>query len=756
MSILGNRVLRIEDPRLLTEGGTYMDDVPLEGAAHLVYVRSPMAHAAIRGIDTGEARAMPGVIAVLTGADFELPSDPPMGGGDEAMSRPTLARHQVCFAGQSVAIVVAQTRAQAVDAAEMVMLDYDHLPAVVDPEAAAEGAPYVHEAAGTNIVREFGELDPAIFEGCEVVVSQRVVNNRVIASSLETRGAMATWSEDGKLTYWLSTQGVHDARNVLANALKVDAANIRVIAPDVGGGFGTKVGLAPDELLVAAAARAAGVPVRWTETRSEAMANGHGRAQVQHVTVGGSRDGHIEAYQLDILQDVGAYAGIGAFLPQLTRMMACGTYDFPRVAVRARNVVTTTSPVIAYRGAGRPEACAAVERAVDLFANEIGMDPAEVRRRNVITPDKFPFTTKTGATYDSGEYTRALDLVLDAAGYSSLRDEQQRRRQAGDSRLLGLGMSLYVEITAGGGGSEYASIEMRQDGRAILRIGASPQGQGHATVWATMVSDTLGIPIDAVTVISGDTGLVPEGHLTGGSRSVQIAGSAVAETSDLLVQRAREVAAELLEADPADIVHDRTMGRFHVAGVPSSGRGWADIAEAAAPGGLVVEHRFQAKGSTFPFGAHLAVVEVDAETGKVTLQRFVAVDDAGRILNPLLAEGQRHGGIAQGAAQALLEEVRYDADGNLLTSTFADYEVITAAELPDFQLVPMETPTPLNQLGAKGIGESGTVGATPAVHNAVVDALLHLGVRHVDMPCAPERVWTAMRDAGGRTAEVAR
>jgi carbon-monoxide dehydrogenase large subunit len=751
MSILGNRVLRIEDPRLLTAGGTYMDDLPLEGAAHLVYVRSPIAHARIREIEVGAALAMPGVVGVLTAADVAAPDQPPVGGGPEAMARPLLAREQVCFAGEAVALVVAETRAQAVDAAELVAVDYEPLPVVIDPERAAAGAPFVHELAQTNVSRSLGDADTSTLDGCEVVVEQRIVNNRVAAAPLETRGAAARWSDDGGLTYWISTQGVHLVRSGLADALGVDAERVRVIAPDVGGGFGTKVGLAPEELLVAVAARALGRTVRWTETRSEGLATAHGRAQVQHVAMGGRRDGRIEAYVLDIIQEVGGYPGAGAFLPTLTRLMAQGVYDIERVSVGVRVVVTNTGPVVAYRGAGRPEAAAAIERAVDVFAAAIGMDPAEVRRRNLLAPEKFPFTTTTGATYDSGDYARALDLVLNGAGYAELRAEQARRRAADDRRLLGIGMSVYVEITSLMGSSEFAALEVRSDGRAVVRVGASPQGQGHATVWAMIVSDRLGLPIDAVEVISGDTGQVPEGNITGGSRSVQVVGSAVAEVADMVVQRARELAAEQLEADPGDIVLDKQLGRFHVAGVPDAGRSWTELAETAEGegDGLSVEHRFRGRGrgGSFPFGAHLAVVEVDAETGKVELVRHVAVDDAGRILNPLLAEGQRHGGIAQGAAQALLEEVRYDDDGNLLTSTFADYEIVTATELPDFELLAMETPTPQNDLGAKGLGESGTVGATPAVQNAVVDALAHLGVRHVDMPCTPQRVWEAMTQA---------
>jgi len=450
MSILGNRVLRVEDPRLLTVGGTYLDDVQVDGALHAVYVRSPIAHARIRSIDTAAARAMPGVVAVLTAADLDLADLTPEAGGPAAMARPVLPRDRVNYAGEAVAMVLAESRAEAADAAELVDVDYDPLPVVIDAERAAEGQPFVHEAAETNHVRSVGDIDDSIFDGCAVVVRQRVANSRVAASPLETRGAAARWDGD-RLTYWLSTQGPHDARDALAAALRMEPAQVRVIAPDVGGGFGTKVGLAPEELLVAAAARIVGRPVRWAESRSEAMANGHGRAQVQHLAIGGSRDGRIEAYRIDITQDAGAYAGFGAWLPSLTRLMAPGVYDIERVCGGGRVVVTNTSPVIAYRGAGRPEAAAAIERAVDMFAAEIGMDPAEVRRRNFVAPEKFPFQTKTGATYDSGEYARALDLVLRGAGYDELRAEQARRRAADDPHLLGIGL-LFPQFVIGGEG----------------------------------------------------------------------------------------------------------------------------------------------------------------------------------------------------------------------------------------------------------------------------------------------------------------
>jgi aerobic carbon-monoxide dehydrogenase large subunit len=454
-----------------------------------------------------------------------------------------------------------------------------------------------------------------------------------------------------------------------------------------------------------------------------------------------------------VVQDAGAYPRFGSFLPQMTRSMLTGTYTIPKAQIVSRSVVTNTVPVGAYRGAGRPEAAAAIERSMDLFASEIGMDPVEVRRRNLIPPDAFPYTTPTGTTYDSGRYEYALDLVVRRARYQELRAEQQRRRASGDPRLLGVGVAVYVEITAGGGGGEYATVEVRATGRVRVLTGTLPHGQGHETSWAMLVSDRLGVALDRIDVLHGDTDVVPRGGFTGGSRSLQIGGTNVWRAAGVVVERGRELAARLLEADPADVVLDKAGGRFHVVGTPSIAVDWAELARAAAAegGSLSGQGDFVATGGTFPCGAHVAVVEVDVETGQATLLRFIAADDAGRILNPLLAEGQVHGGVAQGVAQALFEEVVYDPDGNLLTSTFADYAIVSAAELPSFETIHLETPSPLNDLGAKGIGESGSIGATPAVQNAVVDALSHLGVRHIQMPATPERVWRAMAEAAAQT-----
>jgi carbon-monoxide dehydrogenase large subunit len=590
-------------------------------------------------------------------------------------------------------------------------------------------------------------LDETFFDGCEVVVSERILNQRVAIAPLEVRSCAAAWDGE-RMTVWLSTQAPQGARDGLQAALGLEPGQVHLLAPDVGGGFGAKIGLSFEEIVTAWLARHLGRAVRWTESRTENMlAMGHGRGQVQRITIGGTREGTVEAYRLEIVGDSGGYASMGAVLPLLTRMMAAGVYRIPRIESTSVSVVTNTTPTVSYRGAGRPEASAAIERAMDLFAAEIGMDAAEVRRRNLIAKEDFPHTTATGTTYDTGDYERALDLALEASGYAELRAEQRARRERGDVRQLGIGVSVYVEVTGGpSAGNEVAKVEITPDGGARVYTGTSPHGQGHVTSWSMLASEQLGIPMERIEVIHGDTDLVPVGQGTLASRSLQLGGSAVHQASVELVELARKQAADLLEANPDDLVLDKLDGRFHVAGTPSAGKTWAELAQAATEP-LLVDTVFQAGSPTFPFGAHVAVVEVDTETGKVTVERVVAVDDAGRVLNPLIVEGQRHGGIAQGVGQALCEEVVYDDDGNPLTSNFADYTFISACELPSFELVPMETPTDANPLGAKGIGESGTIGSTPAVQSAVVDALSHLGIRHIDMPATPQRVWSAIQGA---------
>jgi carbon-monoxide dehydrogenase large subunit len=743
-SILGNPVLRREDDALVRGQGRYVANVPLEAALHAHFVRSTVAHGTIESIQVDDARAMPGVVAVYTVADLGLDDRPVLMGFYPAeMKRPFLARDRVRFVGEPIAVVVAESPYLAADAAEMVWADIEPLPPVLGQSAALDGENLLFPDIGHNVAFRNSVEDPIDFSGYEVVVTEDVVNSRVAAVSIEPR-VVAAGIEDGRLTCWASSQGAHNFRKSVTDLLGIEDEDLRVFVQDIGGGFGAKGVTSEEEVMVVHLARKLGRAVRWTETRTENLTGHvHGRAQEQKVTIAGTRDGDIQAYRLDVLQDCGAYPRFGAFLPEFTRQMASGVYDIERVEVEYISVVTTTTPVCAYRGAGRPEATAAIERAVDLFAAEIGMDPAEVRRRNLPGPEAFPFTNGTGTVYDSGEYEMVLDAVLEASNYADLRAEQQRRRAAGDIRQLGIGICTYVEIT-GFGGSEYGEVSLQADGTVLAVTGSTPIGTGHHTTWAMIVADRLGVPLEAVTVFHGDTDRVPSGQLTGGSRSVQIAGSSMGDAADKLIALARDAAADMLEAAPDDLVLDRERGAFHVAGTPSASRSWAEIAgETAEP--LVGHSDFVQAGATFPFGAHIAVVEVDTETGHTTVERIVAVDDAGIIINPLLAAGQIHGGLAQGIAQALLEEIRYDEDGNPQTSNLADYTAISMMEVPTYERSFTETPTPHNPLGAKGIGEAGSIGSTAAVQGAVVDALTPFGIRHLDMPLTPERIWSALQ-----------
>jgi carbon-monoxide dehydrogenase large subunit len=747
-SILGNRVTRVEDPRLLTDGGTYVEDLVLPGAAWLTYVRSPVAHAHITGIDVGEAASAPGVLAILTGDDLaELGLAPnvfPV--FPDGMRRPFVARGTVRYVGQPVVAVLAEDRYMAADAADLVLVDYDELPAVVDPEAAVRDEVLLFPDVGTNVVQRFATPHQADFSECEVVVEERIPNQRMTAAPIEPRSGAAYWTEDGRLVHYSACQGAHPTRDLLATVYALERAEVRVIVPDMGGGFGAKSRSYPEELALGFYARRLGRPVKWTETRSENMvAMPHGRGQVQYARLGGRRDGTITAYQLDVVQDVGAFPLIGALLPNMTMRMTTGVYDLPNSGFTGVSAVTNTVSTTAFRGAGRPEAAVAIERMVDRFGAEIGMDPADVRRRNLVPRFTEPFTTGVGTVYDVGDYPEALERALAAAGYHDLRAEQANRRAANDPIALGIGISVYVEITAGAPGGEFGAVDVLEGGRLRVRSGATPIGQGHVTTWAMLVSDRTGVPLGDIEVVHGDTDLVRSGGLTVGSRSVQIGGAAISAATTALVEQARERAARLLEAAVEDVVLDDVAGHFHVAGTPARAVTWADLATDHDGGPLAAEHDFTPEMPTFPFGAHVAVVEVDTETGAVRLRRIVAVDDAGALLNPLLAEGQVHGGIAQGVAQALLEAIHYDEDGQPKTTNFADYAVISAAELPSFEVVHMETPTFVNELGAKGVGESGTIGSIPAVYNAVIDALGHLGIRHLETPLTPERVWLAIR-----------
>ncbi len=754
-NVIGQRVRRREDPRFLRGEGRYVDNIKLENELYVVFVRSPMAHAKIVELDVSAARELPGV-KVFTDADTTLDSNPPPPfiGIDPQMFRPFMASDTVRFAGDIVAAVLAESKADAVDAAEYVSVEYEPLPVVTDPREAVKDEILLYPDVGTNTCLKVPSAgDPNLFEGCDVVVEGTLVSQRLAASPLEPRSSLAEPGDDGRLTIWLSTQTPHQDRMGLSMLLGMEETQIRVVGPDVGGGFGAK-GLNVEDVMVGWLARELGRPVHWTETRSENMvAMNQGRAQVAGFKIGATRDGRVRAYKLDLLQDAGAYPSIGTFLPSLTALMASGVYAIPKIETDITTVATNTTPIGPFRGAGRPEASQILERAMDMLAAELELDPAELRRRNFIPADAFPYTTVSGARYDSGDYEGALDLALESAGYEQLRADQKRRRDEGAALQLGIGMSVYVEVTNGLHEKEFGAVRITEEGEAVLRTGSFSHGQGHETTFAMIAAEQLGMPVEKIQVLKGDTDVVPRGTGTYGSKSTQIGGAAARQAADEVVDRAKRLAADLLEAAPEDLVLDLDSGRFHVAGAPQSGFSWSELAARLRDDGrlseLSVERDFEAEFPTFPFGAHIAVVEVDMDTGSVKQLRHIAVDDAGRIISPVVADGQVHGGVATGIAQALFEEVMYDEDGNPVTGSFASYCFPAATEMPSFERIPMETLTPLNPLGAKGIGESGTIGATPAVHNAVVDALAHLGVRDIDMPANGERVWRAIEAARG-------
>ncbi|MCD2196369.1 xanthine dehydrogenase family protein molybdopterin-binding subunit [Actinomycetospora endophytica] len=754
-SILGTAVRRVEDPELIRGRATYVDNIVPAGALHLVFVRSPLAHALVENVDVAKARAAPGVVAVLTATDLaDVPDHRPAMVLNDACARPLLARGKVRFVGDMVAAVVATTRADAVDAAELVEVDYDPLPPVVDPEAALDAdAPLQFEELGSNLasgVRDPDDVRP--LDGADVVVRARMVNQRLAVAPMEGNAVTATPGapdEAHDMTVHVSTQMPHGLRAQVAAQWGWELERVRVVAPHVGGGFGGKAGLAPEHAVVIETARRLGRVVTWTETRSENLtAMPHGRGQVQYGELGLRRDGTIVGLRARVVGDAGAYAGFGGALALgPTRNMAQGVYRIPTIAYDAAAVLTTTTPMGAFRGAGRPEAAAMLERLMDLAADELTIDPAELRRRNFLAPEDFPLTTATGSLYDSGDYAKALDKALELAGYDDLRAEQARRRERNERVVLGIGLAVYVEVTAGGAAQEYGKVTV-DDGGATVAVGTSAHGQGHATSFAMIVADRLGIPMERVRFVQSDTAVVPHGGGTGGSRSLQLAGSSVLVAADAVLERAREVVASVFEAAPDDVVVTDSGG-LGIAGVPGRELTWREVAAAAHEQGVpLAEARDESQpGATYPFGAHVSVVEVDLDTGRVVPVRHVAVDDCGRVLNPTLVAGQQHGGLAQGISQALWEGFSYDEDGNPTTGSFAAYLLPTAVEVPTYEAASTETPTPYNPLGAKGIGEAATVGSTPAVQNAVVDALRPLGVRHLDMPLTPERVWRAVRDA---------
>ena len=721
---------RREDPALLTGEARYLDDLRVPGLLHAVFVRSPLAHALVRGID-GPADA-----TVFTASDLGLPSSPAM--GNDKLLRPMLATDRVRFVGEAVAVVAAETKAQAVDAAERVVVDYEPLEAVTDVLRAMEAdAPVLFPEHGSNVIadREPRE-DPSFFEGADVVLEFRNRISRVAPVTMEPNGCLVVPDGD-RLTVHASTQSVFGVQREIATALNLDPSSVRVLAPWTGGGFGAKGGIYPEAVVTAAVARRLQTPVTYQETRSEnLLVMTNGRGQVQDVRLGVKRDGTVVALRAHIIGDAGAYAN-RAFTPMVARMMASGPYRIRRIDVRVTIAVTNTTPIGPYRGAGRPEAAAMCERSMEVIARELKLDPVEVRRRNFIPPDAFPYETPTKATYDSGEYAQALDKVLELSGYEGLRREQEVRRSRRDRFQLGIGLATYVEVS--GGGTEFGSVQIETDGGVTVVTGSVPHGQGHETVFAQIASGILGVPMDKVRVVHSDTDAVARGTGTFGSRSLQLGGSAVHETATQVLEIAKKKAADKLEAAAEDIVaHDGGLG---VAGTPATVVSWEEL---ATGGDLRAEVDF-GHGGTFPSGAHVAVVELDTETGDIRLERFVAVDDCGRVINPMLVEGQVHGGVAQGSAQVLFEGVSYDADGNPQTATLLTYGMPSPPELPSFETAHIQTPSPNNPLGAKGIGESGTTGSLCAVWNAVLDALSPYGVTDIELPATPERVWRAMQ-----------
>ncbi len=729
---LGGIVRRREDPRLIRGEGRYTDDVRVEGCLHAAFVRSPLAHARINGIEVAAAAAVPGVIRVFMAADLQFHSE---------TARPRLCSDEAKFVGDAIAVVIAESREAAVDGAVAVAVDYEPLPVLVDPlQALGPDAVLVHPDKGDNIAFEFDLGDEQRIGTGTVEVSGRIVNQRLAPVPIETNAIVAEPDVAGGVRVWISTQVPFGVRASLAESLGLDESRVRVISPDVGGAFGAKLMVYPEAAIVAAAALELGRPVRWVEFRSENMtAMTHGRGLITDVRLSAKDDGTLVEFEANVTADAGAYAGLSPPQLVLTAMMASGVYQIPRVRFVSSCVFTNTTVMSAYRGAGRPEATAMIERAMDMLASELRMDPAELRRLNLIRED-FPHTTATFATYDSGDYDRALDLALSAADYDDLRREQKARRERGDRVQLGIGLCCYVETTAILNTSESSVARVDADGSITIAVGTMASGQGHETAYSQLAAALLRVAPDAVRIVQGDTAALANGYGSSGSRSLQLGGSAVRKACIELVDKARDEAARRLEADRDDI-ELREGGVFGVAGVPATSLKWAEL------GPLEAAAEFDQGDQTYPFGCHVAVAEVDTETGDARLVRHIAVDDCGTVLNQMLVEGQIHGGVAQGVAQALYEEFVYDAEGNPLTGTLTDYGIPTIGEIPDVEVVEMETPTPLNPLGAKGIGESGTIGSTPAVQNAVIDAVSHLGVRHIDMPLHPMRVWEAIQEA---------
>ena len=770
--LVGSRVKRREDPRLIQGRATYVDDIALVGMQHVAFKRSDIAHGRIKSIDTRAASAMAGVEAVFTGADIAqmLPAMP-IGTPFPSPEHRAVAVDTVRYVGEPVAVVVAGDRYLARDAVDAIVVEYDPLPAVVDTETAMTGKPTVIHPdfpnnlavplvpSGTGVAPDGTVDDSAIdeaFAQADVVVSQRMVNQRLAPSAMEPRGVVAHFEPGkGTMTIWSSTQNPHILRTFIAALNGLGQDQVRAIAPEVGGGFGAKINIYGEEYVCSAISKRLGIPVKWTEDRSEAfVATTHGRDIIGYIDIAARRDGTVLGLKMRLIADVGAYNMLlTAAIPTLTMLMANGTYAIPAIRTTLTEVFTNKTPTDAYRGAGRPEATYFVERAMDMLARELAMDPAELRRKNFIQPTAFPFATQMGAVYDSGDYAKALDLALEKAQWEQLKKQRDDARAEG--RLVGLGLSMYVEVCGLGpsaslptGGWEHAQVTIERDGRVSATTGSSPHGQGNETTFAQMIADQFGVPIEHVTILHGDTGVVKQGIGTFGSRSQAVGGTAIHLAGEKVKAKMAKFAAALLEAHEDDLVFEG--GTIAVKGAPGAAKPFAEVASFAyrpvplPPGlapGLSEEVFWEPENNTYPFGCHISMLEIDRDTGEPTLLKLVAVDDAGTLINPLIVEGQIHGGLAQGIGQAMIEEVVYGEDGQLLTGSFMDYAIPRAVDFPRFELSATVTPTPVNPLGAKGVGEAGTLGSTPCIVSAAVDALSELGVTHIDMMLRPEKLW---------------
>ena len=773
---IGKARARKEDARLVTGQTTWTDNIQLPGMMHIAFVRSPMAHARITRVDLSAAREAPGVIAAYSGADFaaeqgSLPCAWPVTPDIVIPAHPPMAVDEVRYVGEIVACVVARDRYTAADAFQLIDVDYEPLPPVLDMEAAlAAGSPKVHEAGNKSFEWVFanGDLDAA-FRDAPVVMERTYRQQRLIPSPMEPRAVVCEPVGD-EFTLWTSTQVPHVLRFLLAAVLGIPEQNLRVVAPDVGGGFGSKLQVIAEEFLAVLIARKVGRPVKWCESRSEGnLAGHHGRDQLQRIKVAADADGRIRGLSVDLLADMGAYLMlVTPGIPLLGAFMYNAIYKMDAYSFKCTGVFTTKVPTDAYRGAGRPEATYAIEHAMDDLAAELGVDPLELRKRNWIQHSEFPYTTIAGLTYDSGNYEAATAKAVELFGYDDLRKEQAERRASGDPVQLGIGISTFTEmcglapsrvlgaLSYGAGGWEHAAIRMLPTGKVEVVTGTSAHGQGHETAWSQIVADQLGVPFDDIRVLHGDTRVAPKGMDTYGSRSLVVGGIAVVGACEKVIGKAKVIAAGLLEVSADDL--EWTPGRWSVRGDPEQGRTIAEIALATfaahnLPDGvepsLDSEATYDPDNFSYPHGTHLCAIEADTETGQVKIRSYVAVDDVGVVVNPLIVEGQVHGGIAQGIAQALYEEAAYDADGNLLTTTMADYLLPSALDLPTFVTDRTQTPATSNPLGVKGVGEAGTIASTPAVVDAVIDALRPLGVTDVEMPCTPQRVWRAINEARG-------